>query len=162
MVSHLLSKMSCFLRSAIRNAVDWSKGVVVGSGRKTLGRCGVISSHCFSRLHFITGHVAVRLGGIGILVSEFCLEKFWELLRFIKYQAFALPGQMGGWSAGKVQDALSFYLNEIKELLRKVVWSPGKVQDALSFCLNKVKEVAQDVISFCLNKIKEFLGLQGL
>ncbi|GLJ09099.1 hypothetical protein SUGI_0101780 [Cryptomeria japonica] len=127
MVSHLLSKMSCFLRSVMWNAVDLSKGVVVGSGRKTLGRCGVILSQCFNRLHFITGHVAVRLGGMGILVSEFCLEKFWELLRFIKYQAFALPGQMGGWSVGKVQDALSFYLNEIKELLRKVVWSPGKV-----------------------------------
>ncbi|GLJ09091.1 hypothetical protein SUGI_0101660 [Cryptomeria japonica] len=158
-VSHILSNMFCFLRFAVRNAVDLSQKVVVGSGRKTLDACGVILSQCFSCIHSIPDHVAVRLGRMGICVSEFYLEKFWELLRFIKCQAFELPGQMVGWSLGKVQDALSFFLNEIKEFLLMVVWSP---QIALSFSLNKVKESAQDVLNFCLYKIKELLGLQGL
>ncbi|GLJ09100.1 hypothetical protein SUGI_0101790 [Cryptomeria japonica] len=110
----ILSKLFCFLHFVFY----LSKRVVMGSGRKTLDACGVILSQCFSHLHFIIGQIAVRFGRMGILVSEFCVQKFWELLKFIKCQAFGFPGEMIVWSQVKMQDALSYYL---KELLRKVV-----------------------------------------
>ncbi|GLJ09104.1 hypothetical protein SUGI_0101920 [Cryptomeria japonica] len=103
MVSNLLSKIFCFLRFVMRNAVDLSRGVVVCSGLKTLDTCGVILSQCISRLRFITGQLAVRLGTKGIpSVSLFCPEKFQELLRFIQCQAFGLAGEKLAWSLGKL------------------------------------------------------------
>ena len=92
--------MFCFLRSVVRICVDLSRGFVVGSGQKALDTCGVMLRKCIRSIHFVTGQAAISFGRMGISVSEFCLEKIWELLRFIKCQAFGLPVKIVGCQWG--------------------------------------------------------------